>query len=722
MKKKLLVILLALSLISTSSIVSVSASDLNARSDIQAAVTVTEAQLQSATPLTQFKNMGVNFEMSKTSDEMWSSNGKWMEQTYAGSGIKMIRWGYDAWVFDWENELPLNTNYQGGMNTKDDAGSYGLREFLKFAKEHSIIPFLHLPIESWNHKNGKSDPTYARVLQLAENMATYLHNNGFETVYFDMGNEPMEAPSNPYGTFPPAVYGSIFKDFYTVIKNVNENYKIVMMANNRNWYNNVKATASEGGKLYFDAIDYHNYPGTGVGWDPYFTRNDDNIFGSFGQIDDGIEKILGEANIPWPNFPTYSTSLGSGLALLNGFLKLAQNDEYSSVIMWPSQWPSNSTTYNSFNPSGKSFGWFDQDAWYDRKETKRLNGPMLAEMIAQKTTLSHKVENSSSDEKLRTFTFTNDDKSQLNVIVINKRKEDVQLTLNVPNSYNAVKSSVFIGEKDATGSANADLEPDFVGHIAGDQVVGGSYMDQLSYGESAIIYTFYKDDTLGVPSTFSALLPGESENAVSTMQNFTWEASEGAINYRIVISKQADLSNPIVNTTTIGFTNYQPMKDLDFSTTYYWKVTALNKKGETEAVTGIRSFTTARERHFYDDHHASIQYTGDWQHQNYLGAFGRKDHGTAKPGAAATITFTGTQAILYGIKDDWSRTVSVSVNNGDPEIVDLYQDRGVMAYRDDDPAFYSRGSGESHTQKKDRLNKVRPTQQVIYDTGKLNNM
>ena len=195
----------------------------------------------------------------------------------------------------------------------------------------------------------------------------------------------LEAPSNPYGTFSAATYGSTFKDVYTRIKSINPNYKIVMMANNQTWYNNVKATASEGGVLYFDAIDYHNYPSTNVGWDLYYARNDDNIFGSFGQIDAGVEKILGEANIPWPNFPTYSTSLGSGLALLNGFLKLAQNDEYSSVIMWPSQWPSNSTTYNSFNPSGKSFGWFDQDAWYDSKSTKRLNGPMLAEMIAQKT-------------------------------------------------------------------------------------------------------------------------------------------------------------------------------------------------------------------------------------------------------------------------------------------------------------------------------------------------
>lgn len=683
-------------------------------------ITVSDNQLQSATLLNNFKNMGVNFEMSKTSDEMWNSNGKWMEQTYAGSGIKMIRWGYDAWVYDWENEQPLNTNYQGGMNTKDDAGSFGLREFLQFAKTHDIIPFLHIPIESWNHKNGKSDPSYAKVLQLAENMATYLNNNGFDQVYFDMGNEPMEAPSNPYGTFSAATYGSTFKDVFTRIKSINPNYKIVMMANNRTWYNNVKATASEGGVLYFDAIDYHNYPSTNVGWDLYYARNDDNIFGSFGQIDAGVEKILGEANIPWPNFPTYSTSLGSGLALLNGFLKLAQNDEYSSVIMWPSQWPSHSTTYNSFNPSGKSFGWFDQDAWYDSKSTKRLNGPMLAEMIAQKTVLSHKVDSSSNDPKMRTFAFTNNDKSQLNVIVINKHKENVNLALNVPGTFNAVKASVLKGSKNAAGTANTDESPDFSGHIAAGQVVNGTFADTLTYGESALIYTFYQENTSSSPGAFNALLPAGNATDVSTAQNFTWEGANGAQNYKIIISENSNLSNPIIHTTTNGFTNYQPTKDLKFQTRYYWKVSALNSAGETEAASSIRSFTTVRERHFFDNNHTSIQYTGSWNaNQNYLGSFGRKDHGTANPGATATIQFNGTQAILYGIKDDWIRKISVSVNNGTPQIIDLYRSRGIMEFRTDDPARYSRGAGETDTQKKARLDGTHPTQEVIFDTGKL---
>ena len=62
--------------------------------------------------LTKPFQMGVNLEMSMISDEMWMDNGHWMEQTFDNSGIKIMRWGYDAWVFDWETETPILNNYQ----------------------------------------------------------------------------------------------------------------------------------------------------------------------------------------------------------------------------------------------------------------------------------------------------------------------------------------------------------------------------------------------------------------------------------------------------------------------------------------------------------------------------------------------------------------------------------------------------------------------------------
>ena len=688
-------------------------------------IRVTQEELENAKALENFQNMGVNFEMSFTSDEMWQSDGNWMEQTYANSGIKMIRWGYDAWVFDWQDETPLNSNYQGGMNTKDALGTRGFREFVKFASEHGIVPFVHIPFESWNHQNGttveekKQDPTYQKILTLASNMAIYMKEQGIEEAYFDLGNEPAQAPSCPYGTFTPEEYGKAFPDFYEAIKAVNPSYKLVMQIESTDQYNKIKQYAMKDGKYCFDAVDKHVYNSNGVGWEGYYNRTDDDVFHTDIVVDPGIEKIMGECNVPWPNFPTYSTNLGAALCLVNGFVKLAQDDQYSSVIMWPSQWSSDDTMYNAFNPTGKSFGWFDQNAWYDGKETKRLNGPVFAEMMTQKFVLSHKVNAVSDNEKVRAFAFTNEDKSQLNVFMINKEKDDMQVQLEIPKQYNKVKAVALTGDKDQQGTANTDETPDYHGHLSNRDVVNGTYSDNIQYGECAVVYTFYTDQSQEEPGQFEVVAPKNGESDVSSVVNFEWSASEGAEDYQIVVSEHPDLSNPILKTTTGGLTNYQMAEDMKPSTEYYWSVTAINAAGETKMAGEVHKFVTVRERHFVDDSDASVSYSGTWKEQAYLGSFGRKDHGTGEAGSVMTIQFEGTQAILYGIRDNWIRKISVQVDDKEPEIVDLYESRGELQYRADDPAHYSRGKGETEDQKKERLDSIRPTQQVIYDTGKL---
>ena len=61
----------------------------------------------------------------------------------------MMRWGYDAWAFDWEQETPLSENrYWGGLNSRDAAGSFGLRSSSAFASSRDIVPFVMIPIES----------------------------------------------------------------------------------------------------------------------------------------------------------------------------------------------------------------------------------------------------------------------------------------------------------------------------------------------------------------------------------------------------------------------------------------------------------------------------------------------------------------------------------------------------------------------------------------------
>lgn len=693
----------------------------------QAVVAVTREGLDGARELENFRNMGVNFEMSFTSDEMWQSNGNWMEQTYANSGIKMIRWGYDAWVFDWQDEVPLNSNYQGGMNTKDALGTRGFREFVAFAAKHGITPFVHIPFESWNHKNGdtiekkKEDPTYQKILDLTANMAVYMKGQGIKQAYFDLGNEPAQSPSCPYGTFTAQEYGMAFPDFYEVIKSVDPSYKLVMQIESTNQYNEIKKYAVKDGKYCFDAVDKHIYNSNNVGWEGYYRRTDDDVFRTDITVDPGIEKIMGECNVPWPNFPTYSTNLGAALCLVNGFAKLAQDDEYSSVIMWPSQWSSDDTMYNAFNGTGKSFGWFDQNAWYNGKETKRLNGPVLAEMMTQKFTLSHKVEADSNNEKVRTFAFTNEDRSELNVFMVNKEKNDMTIQLQVPEQFNKVKAVALTGDKDGSGAANTDETPDYHGHLSNRDVTNGQYEDNIQYGECAVVYTFYQDEQKQAPGTFQVKAPKGQGTGISTAVNFQWSEAQNASDYRFILSESQDLSSPVLETTTGGIANYQLTEDLTPSKTYYWSVTAVNGAGETVIDGGVHRFTTIRERHFVDDSDPSITYEGEWKEQEYLGSFGKRDHGTGKAGSTMTIRFQGARAILYGIRDHWIRKISVQVDGNEPEIVDLYENRGVLQYREDDPAHYSRGQGETEEQKKTRLDHTRPTQQVLYDTGTLSN-
>ncbi|MBR0093194.1 MAG: hypothetical protein IJP92_16020, partial [Lachnospiraceae bacterium] len=212
--------------------------------------------------LTKPYRMGVNLEMSMISDEMWTENGHWMEQTFDNSGIKIMRWGYDAWVFDWETESPILDNYQGGNNTKDDEGSFGLREFLVFCKKHDIIPLVDIPIESYDHRAESAQTTgpesLERVKRLAHNMATYLNECGFDEVYFDMGNEPWSYVSCQYGGIPATTYGALFPDFYEIIKSVNPNYKLLLVhEGGAAAWNNAAEAATQG---FYDGVDDHQYP------------------------------------------------------------------------------------------------------------------------------------------------------------------------------------------------------------------------------------------------------------------------------------------------------------------------------------------------------------------------------------------------------------------------------------------------------------------------------
>ena len=188
----------------------------------QVTVTVDGADV---TPLAGARRVGANIEMSMISDAMWQANGNWMEQSFFAGELDMMRWGYDAWAFDWEQETPLSENrYWGGLNSRDAAGSFGLREFIRFCKQQDIVPFVMIPIESLDAFGGQAG--LEKVKALTASMAQYIAQEGIELCYFDMGNEPW---NNGAGGVANARYlGSLFPEFQQIVKAANPNYRLVV--------------------------------------------------------------------------------------------------------------------------------------------------------------------------------------------------------------------------------------------------------------------------------------------------------------------------------------------------------------------------------------------------------------------------------------------------------------------------------------------------------------
>jgi len=83
---------------------------------------------------------------------------------------------------------------------------------------------------------------------------------------------------------------------------------------------------------------------------------------------------------------------------------------------------------------------------------------------------------------------------------------------------------------------------------------------------------------------------GATDVAVTNV-GFTWTTVQAADSYDFVLSKNADLSSPIDAKTGLKGTAYTYSGKLDYSTTYYWQVTA--KKGANViSQSSVSSFTT----------------------------------------------------------------------------------------------------------------------------------
>lgn len=532
-------------------------------------------------PITGAQKVGVNIEMSMTSDAMWAANGKWMEETFKASGLNMMRWGYDAWAFDWEQEVPLSPNkYWGALNTKDAQGTFGLREFIDYCKRNNVIPFVMIPIESIDTIGGQA--TLQKVKDLTASMAQYMNAQGITNAYFDMGNEPWNNGARNHASF----YGSLFKDFQGIVKAANPNYKLVLQRAPQNiLWNNWNNTAVNAAQGYFDAYDDHRY--AFMSWNNYFDKNNDAIF-TAGSAIAGKEPILGEFNIGWTPYTDnwdegHVRDMGGSMALLNGMLSMINDNKYNYMVSWPSHYPSKASVPGATN---NAFGWFNLDTWYNLAKTERFTGPMLAHTLVNQHVLDHSVKSTSNASKVRTFAYTDASKSQMKLFVINKW-DPTTLTITLPSGYNAAQAMVM------KGTSVWDTKPTYTSHIPGAEPVTGNTFRNAIPGESVVVYTFYQDNTASAPGSFTQVSPQQAETGVSRAKTFQWTQAAGAVNYRLIVSEHANFSAPVIDVYTGKTLRYQSASELAVSKTYYWKVMAVNKSGTTAASNSGLSFTTA---------------------------------------------------------------------------------------------------------------------------------
>jgi outer membrane protein assembly factor BamB len=93
------------------------------------------------------------------------------------------------------------------------------------------------------------------------------------------------------------------------------------------------------------------------------------------------------------------------------------------------------------------------------------------------------------------------------------------------------------------------------------------------------------------PLGFMLRSPNNGEPLALTRPQFSWDVALGAFSYRIEISTAPDFSL-VVDDQSVTTTSWSPSIALAGSTTFWWRVRAVNDQGETFATNNPFSFTT----------------------------------------------------------------------------------------------------------------------------------
>ncbi len=105
--------------------------------------------------------------------------------------------------------------------------------------------------------------------------------------------------------------------------------------------------------------------------------------------------------------------------------------------------------------------------------------------------------------------------------------------------------------------------------------------------------------TVPAPEAFALSSPTNAATGVSTRGPLQWDESPSAISYRIRVANNAALTTPIIDVTQPVLGSSDPLRydipgTLAENTAYFWSVTAQNSSGNTDASSGVWSFTTGQ--------------------------------------------------------------------------------------------------------------------------------
>lgn len=95
---------------------------------------------------------------------------------------------------------------------------------------------------------------------------------------------------------------------------------------------------------------------------------------------------------------------------------------------------------------------------------------------------------------------------------------------------------------------------------------------------------------LSVPSSPTLVSPTDNANGISTSPKLQWQASENASSYHVQVSTSPDFSSLTVNQSGVNEASLS-LNNLANTTTYHWRVRAVNQTGES-AWSGSWRFTT----------------------------------------------------------------------------------------------------------------------------------